>query len=299
MSLQIRRLSYNLGAEITGIDIRKPIDDKRFREIHSAFLEHSVLLFRGQPLTRQQHIAFTRLFGEIDKNDKLVRDRDGPKTDPECPEILVTIPKTTEVFSPTRVREAKGKQWYAGMAWHSDRAFSLTPTMASLLRGVEVPEVGGDTMFTNLSLAYETLSDGMKKLIAGLYCIFPKGEGYVDFSTPERLAESKRLNPDVAQPLVYVHPETGRKALFIGERVKQFAGMTVDESEPLARFLFNHATRPQFVYRHSWHQHDLLMWDNRCTLHIAVGDYDRTKTRHMEKTAVKGTPSGGYAVPWT
>jgi taurine dioxygenase len=279
MSLQICPLSYALGAEVTGIDIRNPLDDNTFREVHTAFLEYCVLLFRGQPLTQEQHIAFSRRFGEVDHKisaERILRD-DGslPSRIPKYPEILMNK-------SPAN----------AALVWHSDRSFTLVPAMASLLRGIELPEVGGDTMFSNMYLAYETLSEGMKKLIASVDAVHPGAKSRLDDSTPERLAETKRLNPPVAQPLVRVHPETGRKSLFVEEKVKQLVGMTSEESGPLIRFLCEHAARPQFVYRHVWQKGDLIMWDNRCTNHIAVGDFDRTRIRHTEKTCVRGTPSG-------
>src|SRR5262249_27397115 len=133
---------------------------------------------------------------------------------------------------------------------------------------------------------------GMKDLIADLYAIHPGGSRRVEAASPERLAEARRLSPPIAQPVVRVHPESGRKALYLTEKIKQFVGFTPDESKPLLDFLCRHATRPQFVYRHRWLKDDLVMWDNRCTMHIAVNDYDHSQTRHMERTTVLGTPSG-------
>jgi taurine dioxygenase len=129
----------------------------------------------------------------------------------------------------------------------------------------------------------------MKKLIAELHAVHIRGRKNV---SPEWEAENRRLNPPVAQPVVRVHPETGRKALYIGEYVKSFEDMTADESGPLIEFLIRHATQPRFVYRHKWQVNDLLIWDNRCTMHLALGDYDQTRRRHMERTTVKGAPSG-------
>jgi taurine dioxygenase len=270
MSFRIRRLSYNLGAEVIGIDLREPLDDKSFGEVHSAFLEHSVLLFRGRPLTQEQHIAFTQRFGKIQHNRDLVNDANSQ------------YPKIKRANAPQPNAEE----------WHSDLSVTLIHAMASLLRAVELPEIGGDTMFANMYLAYDTLSDGLKKLVEGLHGIHPGPKIRFDESTPERLAESKRRNPPIAQPLVRVHPETGRKALYLGEKVRQLAGMTAEESRPLLQFLIQHVTRPQFIYRHQWQKNDLVMWDNRCTNHIAVGDYDRIHIRHMERTQVMGMPSG-------
>jgi len=279
MSLQIRRLSYALGAEIIGVDIGKPMDEPTFSLVHNAFLEHCIVLFRGQSLTREQHIAFSQRFGELE-TIPAYRTRYGI---PEYPELTLVSnqPRPGYVDKP-----------YAGDRWHSDRSNTCIPAMASMLRGIEVPRIGGDTMFANMYLAYETLSEGMKKLINGLECVHAGPEGKVDHSTPERAAETRRLNT-VAQPLVRRHPETGRKSLFLGEqKVKQIVGMTLEESKPLIQFLCSHGARPQFVYRHVWQRNDLIIWDNRCTNHIAVNDYDKSEVRHMERTTIKGTPSG-------
>ncbi|MSQ73697.1 MAG: TauD/TfdA family dioxygenase [Betaproteobacteria bacterium] len=275
MNAKIRRLSHAMGAEVSGIDLSRPLDDETFDQIHKAFLDYGILLFRGRALTRQQHIAFSRRFGELDRQEGVVLNRT------EDPEIFLNKPELG----------AKAPD-YVGEYWHTDNAFSLKPSMASLLRAVEIPRTGGDTMFANMYLAYETLSDGMKKLIAGLHGVHYGGTRRLDTSTPERLAETMRLNPPVAHPIVKVHPETGRKVLYLTEKIKQFAGMSADESKPLLRFLCSHATRAQFVYRHCWLQDDLVMWDNRCMMHNAVGDYDRSRIRHMERTTLLGTQSG-------
>ena len=179
---------------------------------------------------------------------------------------------------------------YTGRLWHSDLCHSLTPAMGSLLRCLERPDVGGDTMFANMYMAYDTLSDGMKKLLEGLHGIHTRSRKF-DTLSAERAAFLARQRP-VAQPAVRVHPETGRKTLYLGEKVKQFAGLTPEESAPLLSFLNKHAVKPEFVYRHQWRKHDIVMWDNRCTMHLALGDFDMNQIRHMERTTIKGTPSG-------
>ena len=130
----------------------------------------------------------------------------------------------------------------------------------------------------------------MKILLEGLEGIHARSRKFDEMSA-ERAAFLKRLRP-VAQPAVRVHPETGRKSLYLGEKVKQFAGLTPEESKPMLDFLNRHAAKPEFVYRHQWRRNDIVMWDNRCTLHLALGDFDMSQIRHMERTTVKGTPSG-------
>ena len=281
MTISLRPLSYALGAEVQGVDLAKPLSNSEFDRIHRAFLESGILLFRDQKITREQHIAFSRCFGELDTHDSLPRDRH-----PDHPELLLVtnVPKANGAPSDSK---------YTGQLWHSDMSFTPVPSLGSLLRGITIPPVGGDTMFTNMYMAYDALSDGMKKMIDGLHGIHTGSRKIVDLSA-DRAAEQRKLNPPIAQPVVRVHPETGRKALYIGEKVSCFAGMAEDESRPLIDYLVRHATRPQFVYRHQWRADDIVMWDNRCTMHVALGDYPEGEIRHLERTTIKGTPSGYY-----
>ena len=279
MALQLRPLSHSLGAEILDIDITRNFSEPEFAQIRQALLDHGILLFRNQNVSREQHIEFSRRFGPLDRHDNLPRDRH-----PEYPELLMVTNEPKPSGAPSDSR-------YTGRVWHSDMSFTLVPAMGSLLRSFTVPPVGGDTMFANMSMAYDYLSEGMKKMIDGLHGVHTSARKIVDLSA-DREAETRRLNPPIAQPVVRVHPETGRKALYIGEKVKRFVDMTEEESRPLIKYLCEHATRPEFVYRHQWRANDILMWDNRCTMHIALADFDETKRRHLERTTVMGTPSG-------
>jgi len=282
MSLKLRKLSYALGAEVCAIDVSQPMSEQSFGEIYRAFLDNNILLFRNQDITRSQHIEFSRRFGELDRHEALPRDRH-----PQYPELLMVTNEPKPDGSPSDTK-------YTGRQWHSDMSFTTAPSLGSLLKSYSVPEVGGDTLFANMYLAYEALSDGMKKMIAGLHGVHQSGTRKLanDNTGIARQEEQKKLNPPVAQPVVRVHPETGRKALYIGEKVSRFDGMTEEESKPLIGYLVGHATRPEFVYRHQWCKDDILVWDNRCTMHQALGDFDETQLRHMERTTVLGTPSG-------
>jgi len=282
MPLKLRKLSYALGAEVCDVDVGRPMSEQAFGEIYRAFLDHGILLFRGQDITREQHIEFSRRFGELDRHDALPRDRRK-----DHPELLMVTNEPKPDGSPSDTQ-------YTGRQWHSDMSFTTAPSLGSLLKSYAVPEVGGDTLFANMYLAYDTLSAGMKKLIAGLHGIHLSGTRKLanDTTGVTRAEEQKRINPPVAQPVVRVHPETGRKALYIGEKVKRFDGMTEEESEPLIDYLVRHATRPEFLYRHQWRKNDILAWDNRCVMHQALGDFDEAQLRHMERTTVLGTPSG-------
>jgi taurine dioxygenase len=282
MALKLRKLSYPLGVEICDINVAKDISERSFGEIYRAFLDNGILLFRNQDITREQHIELSRRFGELDRHDSLPRDRRE-----DHPELLMVTNEPKSDGSPSDTK-------YTGRQWHSDMSFTTEPSLGSLLKSYAVPEVGGDTLFANMYLAYESLSAGMKKLIADLHGIHLSGTRKLanDNTGIDRMQEQKKLNPPVAQPVVRVHPETGRKALYIGEKVKRFDGMTDEESRPLIDYLVRHATKPEFVYRHQWRKNDILVWDNRCTMHQALGDFDETQLRHMERTTVLGTPSG-------
>ncbi|CAG9269640.1 TauD/TfdA dioxygenase family protein [Paraburkholderia caribensis] len=282
MGLKVRRIGYALGAEITGVDLREPLSDIAFREIEATFLDNSVVVVRGPSITREHHIAFARRFGEIRKLAEVTL----ASNDPNYPELLLLINKTS-----AKSAGYQGILRTGGEIWHSDKSATLNPLSASLLRAVAIPSVGGDTLFSNGYLAYEALSDSMKRVLEGLYAVHVGGGGEVDGSTPEKLAASLRRNA-VAQPIVRVHPRTGRKALYFGANVKRIEGMTLEEGAPLIDFLMRHIARPQFIYRHIWQKDDLVIWDNRCTMHMAADNYDRSEYRHMERISVKGEPSG-------
>ena len=242
MALKLRKLSYPLGVEICDINVAKDITERSFGEIYRAFLDNGILLFRNQDITREQHIELSRRFGELDRHDSLPRDRRK-----DYPELLMVTNEPKNDGSPSDTK-------YTGRQWHSDMSFTTEPSLGSLLKSYAVPEVGGDTLFANMYMAYDQLSDGMKKLIANLHGIHMSGTRKLanDNTGVDRMQEQKKINPPVAQPVVRVHPETGRKALYIGEKVKRFDGMTDEESRPLIDYLVRHATKPEFVYRHMW-----------------------------------------------
>jgi len=282
MSIKLRPLSYPLGAEVCDIDVTAPIGESDFGAIYRAFLDHGILLFRNQEITREQHIAFSRRFGELDPHDAFPSDRH-----PDYPELMVVTNEPQPDGTPSVSR-------YTGRRWHTDMSQTLCPAAGSLLRSWRVPEVGGDTLFANMYAAYDALSAGMKTLIDGLHAIHYAGSRKLDSTSTDQAhaAEQKRISPPVAHPVARVHPETGRKAIYLGEKVRRFDGMTEEESRPLIDYLNRHATRPEFVYRHQWRPHDILVWDNRSTMHQALGDFDQTQSRYMERTTVYGTPSG-------
>ncbi len=282
MSIPLHKLSYALGAEVCNFDVAAPLSESAFGEVHQAFLEYGILLFRNQNISREQHLAFSRRFGELDKHDAFPSDRH-----PQIPELMLVTNEPQADGTPSVSR-------YTGRRWHTDMSHTLTPSLGSLLRCWTIPEVGGDTLFANMTRAYDALSAGMQKLIAKLNAIHISGGRKLEATTSDQAhaAEQRKISPPVAHPVVRMHPDTGRKAIYLGEKVKRFDGLSEEESKPLIEYLNRHATKPEFVYRHQWRENDIVLWDNRCTMHMALADFDQSQRRHMERTTVLGTPSG-------
>lgn len=278
--IDVRPLGYAAGAEVRGLDLRRPLTELDVAGVNAAWRKHLVLVFPGQDLTPPELIAFTSALGEIERNDSVPYYRH-----PEYPEVLLVSNKMVD-GKPSQTRNT-------GRNWHSDLSYTDRPAKASVLMCKEKPEVGGDTMFANMYTAYESLSAVMRKFVDGLEAVHDitmiKGFSRRD---PAQVAEMKRKNPCIAHPLVRIHPETGRKSLFVSERVRNFVGMTEEESQPLLQFLNSHATAPELVYRHRWSVDDVVMWDNRCTLHVALADFDQTQPRHMLRCSMLGEKSG-------
>ncbi|MGK2900850.1 MAG: TauD/TfdA dioxygenase family protein [Burkholderiaceae bacterium] len=290
MAIKIRPLSHALGAELSGVDLSKPVDAATRAEIHKAWLDHLVIVFRGQELTPERQIAFGHMFGELDDHKAVPFYRH-----PEHPEIyLITNKKIGGKESQTKD---------TGRLWHSDHSFTTRPTTATMLYCREIPPVGGTTMFANMYMAYETLSPGLRAVLDKLEAVhslehYTSHNPYFGVRDQAQVAKMHELSPPVAQPVVRVHPETGRKALFVSEgQTSRFVGMSQEESNGLLQYLFAHSVKPEFTYRHTWNVRDMLMWDNRCAMHLALADYSHEHTRHMHRLTVLGTPSGRFLQP--
>lgn len=278
MKLQISRLAFGLGAEVTGVDASQPVADETIAEIRQAWLEHLVLVFPGQDLDLEQHIAFSRRFGALELHPaKQYRHQDHP-----------------EIFEVTNriIDGRKSLTAEVGRKWHSDGAFTVRPPTGSLLHCRQLPSVGGDTWFANMYAAYDKLSPTLQKVLDGLSVVNDLGS----YTAVRQLDDHVHDNPPVVQPMVRVHAETGRRALYLNETVtRQIHGMTREESAGLLQYLFAHSVRPEFTYRHRWRRHDLVLWDNRCAMHLATGDFDPAEVRQMYRTTLEGAPSGCVA----
>jgi len=270
--LTITALGGALGAEVAGVDLARAMDDGSFHEVERAFAEHLVLVFRDQALSPAEQVAFTRRFGAVEPHP--LRSRRGVEG---FPEVLV-------------IENQPGRPGARNDEWHSDITCSEQPPALSVLQALVVPEARGATMFCNMYRAYETLSDGMRRMLDGLSALHSAESLVKRNNEPGTDAlPIVQTPPPVSHPVVRTHPVTGRRALFINPSFTiAFDGMTREESVPLLHYLYDHATRPENVYRHTWRAGDVLMWDNRCTMHYAVHDYDDTMVRLMHRTTAAG-----------
>jgi taurine dioxygenase len=271
-SFTVEPVAGALGAEITGIDLAKPLSDETLAALRRAWLEHGVVFFRDQELSPAAFLAFARRFGEVIEYPFV-------KGLPEHPEIIPVLKQADE-----RVN--------FGGIWHSDTAYLDIPPMASMLIAREVPPAGGDTLFASMYLAYETLSDGMKRLLAGLRGINSSASADVSKTREDRMKDSARADARqeyvASHPIVRTHPETGRKALYVNvAHTVGIEGLTPEESAPLLDFLFRHQIRPELTCRFRWRPRSLAFWDNRCVQHNAVNDYQGHR-RLMHRITLAG-----------
>lgn len=246
-----------LGAEISGLDLSAPLSDETILAVRRAWLDHLVIFFRDQNLSPAQFLALGRRFGEAIEYPFV-------KGLPEYPEIIPVLKLEHE-----RVN--------FGGVWHSDTAYLDVPPMASMLVAREIPPYGGDTLFANMYLAYETLSDGLKAMLEGLLAVNSSAKADASRTREDRMKDSAREGKKdyvAAHPVVRRHPETGRRALYVNiAHTVRFDGMTEEESAPLLDYLFRHQTRPEFTCRFRWRAGSIAFWDNRCAQHNAINDY--------------------------
>jgi taurine dioxygenase len=287
-TIGIRRGDAPVGAEIIGVDLAQNLDGPTFERIRNAYYEHSIIVVRDQHLTPAQQIAFSRRFGELEIHvlaQYLL---------PGYPEILV-ISNIVENGKLIGLADA-GRV----AVWHTDTSYRKAPSAGSALYALEVPRndagvVVGDTLFASTFLAYDGLSEEMRRRLAGLKAVHHMTKGYDREAeappTRIRYDESQRSQiPDQAHPIIRTHPVTGRKCIYINKLcVTGIVGMHESESAPLLEEIYAHCTRPEFVYRHPWRVGDLVMWDNCSLQHLAVQDYALPQRRRMHRTTLAGT----------
>ena len=276
MSLTITKLSDHTGAEATGVDLTRPIDDATKARLNAAFTEHSVLVVRDQDMNPHQTLDAVQLFGEvfIQHNTRFAL--------PDCPQLH---------YISNQDKFPDGTRYIPGEGYHTDHSNDARPPKATVLFAVTLPDRGGDTQYVNMHRAYETLPAATKERIADLKAIHVYQNSHSTrklMGLPE--AAKERVPNAVLHPIVRTHPETGRKAIYINPiRIEGLLGLSHAEALPLLDELLEHAIKPEHQYRHQWRKGDLVLWDNRCLLHKANGDYDMDQLRYLYRVMLKGT----------
>lgn len=282
--MNVMPIDAGLGAEIQGLDISQPLDDKTIASVRAAWLDHSVLLLRGQTLNQQQLLAFTRQLGDLElPPTQALGLKSGIAQKDDVPPEINVISNVKENGVPI------GQLGAGEAAWHTDSAFFEEPPAGSILYAVEIPPKGGNTSFLNMYRALETLPPELRSAIDERsakhdYTYTSTGNRRKDY--PEVADPSQAPGPK--HPMVRNHPESGRKALYLGRRLNGYImGLPVDESEALLDQLWAHTMQPEFMYEHIWHVGDVVMWDNRCVMHRREAFDDSTR-RVMLRTQLKG-----------
>lgn len=274
---KVTRLSGALGAEVEGLDLTQPPSSQDVAALRQLWLEHGVIFLRDQPLSSEQFLAFAQTIG----------------TPVEYPFVkgIAGFPYIIEV------KKLEHETVNFGGIWHSDTTYLERPPMATLLLAREIPPYGGDTLFANQVLAYETLSDGMRRLLDGLRAVASSAKADTSRTREDRIAEGGRADRreeyEVEHPVVRVHPETGRRVLFVNiAHTVRFSGMTEAESAPLLQFLHAHQVKEELTCRFRWQVGSIALWDNRCTQHYPVNDYHGFR-RVMHRITLEGdVPQG-------
>jgi taurine dioxygenase len=283
MAIEIVPLTQSLGAEVRNIDLARELNEEQLRVVRQAWLDHLVLVFRTQHLSDDDLVRYSRHFGDLDRAPQNeAANLLGGAYVPDLPEVTV-ISNIVVDGVPIGALGAGESEW------HTDMSYNPAPPSASLLYALEVPDQGGETGFTNMYLAYDTLPADLRAVIAGRTALHDATytsagglrKGYEPISDVTK-------TPGARHPLVRTHPETGRRALFLGRRRNGYVeGLSVEESDRLLDALWAHATQQRFVYVHHWRVGDLVMWDNRCTMHRR-NSFDEKARRLMHRTQVKG-----------
>lgn len=290
MSLQFRKLSDKIGVEAVGVDLSKVSSSSEMKELENAFVDNCVLLFRGQNITEDCHVEFSRHFGDL--------------------EIHVLkqylLPDHQEILRISNVQE-NGKNIGisdAGQYWHTDLSYTKNPSRCSVLLAKIIPSpegdrTYGDTCFVNTVAAYEDLDEDTKKRLSKMKAVHSYTDRYERMRVanngasqrPPLTEEQKKQVPDVIHPVIRKHPITGKKSIYVNEGfTTRIEGLSADESDRLLKDLFDHCTSEKFMYRHKWKVGDMIMWDNCTTQHLAIADYGVHQPRLMHRTTVSGGP---------
>jgi taurine dioxygenase len=271
----ITPLSSHTGAEVRGVDLTQPIDPTLRDRLNAAFVDHSVLVFRDQHLSPHQLLAAVQLFGDVfpQHNTRFAL--------PDCPQVH---------YISNQDSYPDGKRYIPGEGYHTDHSNAAEPPKATVLHAVQLPDHGGDTQFVNMHRAYVGLPETTRERIEDLRAIHVYQSRHSERKLMALSDTARAAVPDaVLHPLVRTHPESGRKSIYLNPiRIEGIAGMEERDALSLLDDLLAHATQPQYEYRHQWHEGDMVMWDNRCLLHKANGDYDLSQVRYLYRIMLKG-----------
>ena len=278
MTLEIRKLDGPFGAEIVGLDMKQPLDSETKAKVNKTFVDNVVLCFRNQTLeTPEDFLTAARQLGEPMKQVVATYRLPGYE------DIEVLTNRQTDD------RAKHKKPMTRGGTWHTDHSNMEIPPKATMLYAIAIPDTGGDTQFTNMYMTYDALPDDLKAQLKGKRAF----HAYLSSRAPrkllERTEEEKKVSDGTWQPLVRLHPETGRKALYLNQmRIEHVDGMEHEEGFAFMEKIYAHCDQPQFRYSHKWHLGDLLIWDDRASLHHATFDFDQSQLRYMHRTMLKG-----------
>lgn len=271
----VKPTSGALGAELLGIDLAQPLDDGALADIRAAFHRYGVIFFRDQQLTPEQHIRFASRIGTININ-RFFKPVDGY---PQIAEVRKEPDQTVNI----------------GGAWHTDHSYDQIPALGSILLAREVPSHGGDTLFSSMGVAYDALSEGLKRTLEGLRAVhstrhvFGASADYTK-TVAGRIGNPELATVDAVHPVIIRHPDTNRKTIYVNQGfTTHFEGWTKQESQPLLDYLYQHASRPEFQTRFQWKQGSIAFWDNRATWHYALNDYQGER-RLMHRITLEGVP---------
>ena len=264
--LDVRPLTPAIGAEVYGINLADTCDSGTLAELNKAWLDHKVLFFRDQHITTDQHVAFCRQFGDLEVHPFV-------PSKPGYPEVMLLVAN----------EQRKGNE----NTWHSDVTWRKEPSLGSMLRAIELPSLGGDTLFADMEAAYDALDADLQEQLLGMRAVHDFARVF-RIQDPQRLAELHDEYPPVEHPVIRTHPATGRRSIYVnGAFTDYIVGMERAESDRLLRRLYRQATIPEFQCRFRWEPDSFALWDNRCVQHYAVSDYFPA-TRKMERVTIVG-----------
>ncbi len=274
MEIRVKPLHPHVGAEITGIDLRHPVPPETFAEVETALNKHAVLIFPAQPITDEQQIVFSRLFGPLETSPDYAGSQKTRLLNRQIDDISNRDPEGRVMSADdNRLLFNRGNR-----LWHTDSSFKYVPARCSLLSAHEIPPTGGETQFADLRAAYDALSEAMKRKLDGLVAEHSILHSRAKIGFSEFNPDIQRELPPVPQLVVRTHAGSGRQSLYLASHASHIVGWPVEEGRGLIEELIAFATQPQFVYQHRWHVGDLVIWDDRCTMHRGL-EYDDTRFR--------------------